>query len=158
MTDGVGDRGGGDRSGSHSESHVDLGQWPTDDGDISRVCLCAKQLPGHFRSMPALASSLQIPAATVARASLHCLALVQTLPPPWLCTVACGVRTARVPRVGTHTGMCLALQLLVIKRTGEWQGPSPPLPLPFTHPSRLNVSTSPVWFEILFYLNSLSCD
>ena len=54
--------------------------------------------------------------------------------------------------------MCLALQLLVIKRTGEWQGPSPPLPLPFTHPSRLNVSTSPVWFEILVYLNSLSCD
>lgn len=90
LTDGVGNRGGGDRSGSHSESHVDLGQWPTDDGDIPRVCLCANQLPGHFRSMPALASSLQIPAATVTRASLHCLALVQMLPLQWLCTVACG--------------------------------------------------------------------
>lgn len=90
MTDGVGDRGGGDRRGSRSENHMELGQVPADDGDIARVCLCANQLPGHFRSMPALASALQIPAATVARASLHCPALMQMPPPPWLCTVACG--------------------------------------------------------------------
>lgn len=90
MTDGVGDRDGRDRRGIRSESHMELGQVPTDDGDIARVCLCVSQLPGHFRSTPALASTLQIPAATVTRASLHCLALMQTPPPPWLCTVACG--------------------------------------------------------------------
>lgn len=56
---------------------------------------------------------------------------------------------------GRLSRMCLASQLLGIKRTGEWQDPSPPRPLPFTHPRSLNVSTSPMWFEILFYLNSL---
>lgn len=34
-------------------------------------------------------------------------------------------------------------------------GAAPPLSQPFTHPGRLTLSTSPVRFEILFYLNSL---
>lgn len=41
------------------------------------------------------------------------------------------------------------------KKDGRVAGAISTPPLPFTHPRSLNVSTSPVWLEVLFYLNSL---